>query len=138
MTQPAWPYPGDGPTARARRVAHAYRATLQNLVPKACQALDDRMRSMGQHWVVPHRVAIEPDEWVSAADAAQLACVKLDAIRQMRHRGRLTGRKLGGRWEYQVRDILNAFAKSRSRNRPVTDTLTTNGTRMPNPPENQP
>lgn len=126
-----WPYPGDSPNARARRVAHAYRATLETYAPLACQQLDNRMRDLGQHWVTPDHITIDPDQWLSPAQAADLMCVETDTIRQMRRRGILTGRKTGHHWQYQTREIEQAFAQPRERNRTVTDTMPTTGTTAP-------
>lgn len=118
-----WPYPGDSPAARARRVAQAYRATLDVYAPRACADLDARMRNLGQQWVVPGVVTYDPDEWVDPAKAAELACVEVDAIRQMRRRGVIRGRQVGKRWEYRVGEIEKAFMRPRSRNATVTDTI---------------
>lgn len=126
-----WPYPGDSPNARIRRVAHAYRATLEMYAPLACRELDTRMRNMGQHWVVPHAITVEPDQWLTPAQAADLMCVEVDAIRQLRRRGVITGRRVDNRWQYQVREIENAFARPRSRNRTVTDTIANTGRSVP-------
>lgn len=126
-----WPYRGDSAIARARRVAHAYRAALVDNAPAAAEQLDARMRSFGQHWVVPVAFNLDPHQWISAAQAAELACVELDAIRQMRKRGVINGRRRDGRWEYTVREIENSFVRARGRNRDVTDTVPSSGSTMP-------
>lgn len=126
-----WPYPGDSPNARIRKVAHAYRATLEAYAPLACQQLDERMRNMGQHWVVPSVITVDPDEWLSPAQAADLLCVEVDAIRKMRRRGVLKGRKDGNRWEYQAREVESAFTRPRGRNRAGTDTIRDIGRSVP-------
>ena len=110
-----WPFPGDSPTARARRVALAYRARLLMLNPAACEALDAQMRNMGQRWVAPTIQAHRMDDWVPPRVAAELAAVELATLREWRRRGRLTGRKRDGRWEYQVRDVLALSTATRRR-----------------------
>jgi hypothetical protein len=111
----SWPYPGDSPVARARRVAHAYRARLQTADPPACADLDATMRAWGQQWAVPRVLTVEPDAWVTASEAADLAAVSLGALRELRRRQRLTGRKVDGRWQYQVKEIVALGARKRAR-----------------------
>lgn len=126
-----WPYPGDSPNARIRRVAHAYRATLEVYAPLACRDLDQRMIGMGQQWVVPSMITVDPDQWLTPAQAADLLCVEVDSLRQLRRRGLLTGRRNGKHWEYQAREIESAFARPRGRNRSVTDTIRNVGRSVP-------
>lgn len=127
-----WPYPGDSPVARTRRVAIAYRAALEQTAPLSCAALDKLIGGeFGQTWVLPGFAGYEPDEWLSPADAAALACVEVDTIRQMRRRGVIHGRQYQGRWQYRAKEIVDAFAQPRSRNRAVTDTLPTSGSSAP-------
>lgn len=101
-----WPYPGDSPIARARRVAHAYRARLHDINTQACDEMDKRMRDWGQDWVIPRVVAYDPGEWLTPAEAADLAAVDTDTLRQLRRRGRLSGRRNGRSWEYRAADVL--------------------------------
>lgn len=126
-----WPYPGDSPNARIRRVAHAYRAALERYAPRACAEIDALMRRLGQQWVVPGVLTHEPEEWVTPAEAADILCCDVDAIRQMRRRGVLKGRQVGKRWQYQVRELEKAYARPRGRNGTVTDTMPGSGTRAP-------
>ncbi len=113
-----WPYPGDGPLARAKRVAHAYRARLQLADPAACEELDRLMAQWGQRWAIPVTHRFHEDQWISAADAAELGCVEPATLRQWRLRGRLTGRSTGPRsWEYRAGDVLDLAAKARDRRR---------------------
>lgn len=120
-----WPYLGDSPNAIIRRVCHAYRATLQQCAPEECAELDRRMIGLGQKWVVPQLVTVDPDDWLTPAEAADYACIELDSIRQMRRRGRLTGRKVGKHWQYQAREIEAAFMGLRGRTGAKTDTMPT-------------
>lgn len=116
----AWPYPGDGLLTRARRVAHAYRARLHAADPQACEDLDAAMRRWGQHWAVPSIVAVDPDQWLTPSEAAEIGLVGTATLRVWRARGKLTGRKTTGpnggiRWEYRARDVMALAAESRRR-----------------------
>lgn len=111
-----WPYPGDSALARARRVAHAYRARLHAADPQACAALDATMRGWGQGWVVPRVVTVDPGAWLTPAEAADLAVMSTDQLRILRARGRITGRRVGNRWEYQAADVIALSANPRQRN----------------------
>lgn len=125
----SWPFPGDSPVARARRVAHAYRASLEAVAPEVCADMDRMMRQFGQLWAVPGVLAYDdPDAWLTPADAAELVCVEVDTIRQMRRRGVLKGRYENGGWRYRAGDVLDCFARPRGRKTSVTDTLSTSGT----------
>ncbi len=114
-TRGTWPYPGDGPIARARRVAHAYRAALLEADPNACDELDTRMRVFGQTWAVPRVITHEPDEWLPVADAADVAAVDVPTLRQWRRRGLLEGRRIDGVWHYRPDEIIALSADPRVR-----------------------
>jgi hypothetical protein len=127
-----WPFPGDAPVVRARKVAWAYRQIAEVADPQATHALDRRMVGFGQHWVVPREVVYEDDEWITAAQAAELACVDPAHLRTLRRRGRLIGQIApnGRSYEYRAGDIY-ALLTVRRRARSVSDTLTDDGTRVP-------
>lgn len=111
-----WPYPGDSPLARARRLAGAYRAALQTANPAACTDLDNLAQRWGETWLAPTPARHNLDDWLSPADAADLAAVTTNTLRQWRHRGRLTGRQQpDGTWQYQGREILALLAERRRR-----------------------
>lgn len=110
-----WPYPGDAPVTRARKVALAYRAGLADRAPEACASLDATISGWGETWAVGQIHRFDPDEWLSAHDAAELACVSLATLRVWRGRGRLHGRTRAGRWEYLAADVLNLSANVRRR-----------------------
>jgi hypothetical protein len=111
-----WPYPGDSPAARARRVALAYRQRLLKVAPAVCADLDATMRDFGQHWAIPRPVVADPEAWVSARDAAELAAIGLSTLRKLRERGRLTGRRISPRrWEYQVKEVMSLTTQPRPR-----------------------
>jgi len=110
-----WPYPGDSPVARARRVARAYREVVARLDPDACAELDERLAGWGETWLAPRIVTYDLDDWLSAAQAADVAAVSVACLRQWRGRDRLRGRQVGGRWEYRARDVLTLAAEVRRR-----------------------
>lgn len=112
----SWPYPGDSPLVRARRVALAYRQRLQQISPQACAELDERMDQLGQGWAIPRPVIADPNAWISSRDAADLAAVAVATLYDLRKSGRLTGRRTkSGRWEYQVREIMALATQPRTR-----------------------
>jgi hypothetical protein len=120
-----WPYPGDSPLARARRLAQAYRAALADTDPGACDQLDERARTWGETWIVPAVITHDLDDWLTPTQAADLACVDPAHLRTWRHRGRLTGRQRpDGGWEYQARDILELLTNRRRRPRQLRSTTT--------------
>jgi len=75
-----WPYPGDAPLLRARRVAHAYRQKLAEVDPDACDELDGMMRLWGQHWVVPRAITHAPNDLLTPSEAAELANTSVKSI----------------------------------------------------------
>lgn len=111
----AWPFPGDAPLARARRVAHAYRSRLSELAPEACAELDARMRRWGQGWAVPRVVTYTPDSMLTAAEAADLAACDPATLRQYRARGLLAGHRRGNTYRYRAGDVIALFARKRQR-----------------------
>jgi hypothetical protein len=128
-----WPFPGDAPVARARKVALAYRHALLAADPEAAHALDRRMIGWGQFWVVPRDVVYADDEWITAAQAAELACTTPGYLRELRRRGRLHGRLApdGRSYLYRAGDIYRLSTAVRRRSRGASDTLPANGTRVP-------
>ena len=111
-----WPYPGDSPTTRAKRVALAYREQLRQAAPGRCELLDHSMRDYGQHWVITRPVTVEPDAWVDAKHAAEIAAMSLSTLRGLRLAGRITGRcRSARRWEYRVADVMALSTMPRRR-----------------------
>lgn len=110
-----WPFPGDSPLVRARKVALAYRAALAVTDPEACVRLDTLLGGYGETWAVPRVQRYELDDWLDVADAADLASVDPAQLRVWRRRGLLVGRKVGMKWEYQAREILAMSTRLRRR-----------------------
>lgn len=82
-----WPYDGDTPLQRARRIALAYREHLKTANPEVCRALDDMAAQFGETWVLEHLVTTPPDALLTTAESAELAGVDVETIRQWRKRG---------------------------------------------------
>lgn len=82
-----WLYPGDSGLVIARKVAVSYRTHLRTANPTACDRLDDAMRAYGQLWIVSSVVTTGADSLVTTTEAAELAGVKVEAIRKWRSRG---------------------------------------------------
>jgi hypothetical protein len=117
-----WPFPGDSPVARARRIAHAYRARLDLLRPDACEDLDRKFMAMGETWIAPRVITVGMDEWLTPEQAADLGGVGLPTLRAWRSRGRLIGyRNVHGDWQYRAADILALITNTRTRNRRQVD-----------------
>ncbi|MFF0822387.1 hypothetical protein ACFYUR_18655 [Micromonospora haikouensis] len=77
-----WPYPGDTATDRAQKIAHMYRAIANAANPDACAEADATAQLFGETWVIPQTVTAEDTDAITTAEAAQLANVSEDVIRQ--------------------------------------------------------
>lgn len=77
-----WPFPGDNALRRARAVASAYRQHLLDVDPELCALVDRRMLAFGQAWVVPAERLFDDDVAITTAEAALIASVSQDTIRQ--------------------------------------------------------
>lgn len=111
-----WPYKGDLPIARARRVAMAYRARLEKIDPAGCDELDRLFSSWGERWMLSRPVTYDLDDWLEPAQAAEIALTTTANLRRLRIAGKLHG-MLGtdGKWRYQAREILRVISSTRSR-----------------------
>jgi Helix-turn-helix domain len=112
----SWPYGGDSPIARARRVAQGYRARLDALDPASCAELDRLFADLGERWVAPRLLTVADDDTLTAAEAADLAGVSLNTVRVWRARGRLTGEQdARGSWRYRAGDVIELISNRRRR-----------------------
>lgn len=100
-----WPFPGDTPLVRARKVAQMYRARLRALDPAACDEADATARQFGETWVEPRLVTTMDDDLLDPADAADFLCTSTANIRRLRLAGRLNGRETAEGWRYRVADL---------------------------------
>lgn len=82
-----WPHAGDTPLQKARRIVGAYRARLKAIAPEACADVDATMRAFGETWMLEHLVTTDAKSMVTTADAAELAGVDVETVRQWRRRG---------------------------------------------------
>lgn len=127
----AWPWPGDSPVARARRIALAYRAALHDHAPGLAADLDTRFTRWGESWVAPRHVP-PGDELVSAEDAGTLIGISSGAIGKLRRDGRIQGVKTGRKYEYAVADVYRLSSEARRRGPHTTDTVQDNGRAVSN------
>lgn len=111
----AYPFPGDSPVARARRIARAYRERLAAVDLHNCAQLDELCVEWGESWVAPRTLRYDLDDWLSPADAADIAALSVASLRKMRGRGRLVGKRTAEGWRYRARDVLALAAEIRSR-----------------------
>ncbi|MGH3985722.1 MAG: helix-turn-helix domain-containing protein [Pseudonocardiaceae bacterium] len=86
MTEP-WPWPRDTALARARRVAHTYRAVLADTDPTACRDLDNSMLRYGQQWIAPRIATHAPGDYLTATDVADYVGVNAKTVYEWRARG---------------------------------------------------
>lgn len=121
-----WPHEGDTPLQRARRIALAYRQHLKTANPDLCRAVDDMAAGFGEQWVLEQLVTVESDQLLTTAEAAELAGVDAETIRQWRKRGYIS--RSGGReylatrglnpqgWPmFRANEVLEIAATTRSR-----------------------
>lgn len=98
-----WPFDGDTPLQRARRLALAYRQHLRTANPEMCDALDDAARAYGETWVCEQPVTVSPDQMLTTPEAAELAGVGQETIHKWRRRGILSAD--GGRRYLETRGL---------------------------------
>ncbi len=72
QTNPRWPNWTEGPTDRSRAVARMYRAMLNTARPDLCQQADDTATGFGETWMLEQPDTINPDQELTAAEAAAL------------------------------------------------------------------
>lgn len=128
-----WPFPGDSPLVRSRRVALAYRHGLELADREALAALDRRVNSWGETWATPNVVTYGDSDWITTAQAAELACITPAGIGALRRRGRIEGRpRSSGRgYEYRAGEIYALLSVRRRQHPTVTDTITDSGSSLP-------
>ena len=109
-----WPWPADSPLDIARRLLQSYRSALKQIDPEACRRIDDDATNLGQGWVAPRVETVNPDDLVSAVDAAALVGVEVATIYQWASRKHIPRHHTTGRpTRYRVGDILDHVAASR-------------------------
>lgn len=108
MSNYKWPYKGDSPNVKSRKVALVYREHLKAVNPRLAERIDEAMKSFGQSWVLKNAAQRDSQDWVLAREAAELLGVTVGAIRQARSRGKLQGEEFRpGLWRYKVEEIMS-------------------------------
>ncbi|MFY1686479.1 hypothetical protein [Plantactinospora sp. WMMB782] len=102
-----WPFPGDTPLVRARKIAQMYRARLRALDTDACDEADATAHQFGETWVAPKVITALDDDLLDPADAADFLCTSTANIRRLRLAGRLNGHHTADGWRYLVADLRN-------------------------------
>lgn len=111
-----WPYPGDSPVAKARRVAQAYRARLDAIAPDQVADLDATFSDWGERWIAPRLTMFDLDDLLTPGQAADLGGVDTATVRVWRARGRIVGhRDHDGSWRYLARDVVALISAPRTR-----------------------
>jgi hypothetical protein len=100
-----WPFPGDTELTRARKAALAYRAHLHTANPQICAVLDETLRAYGQHWLFAATQTYDDNDCITTQQAAELLCISVAAVRQLRIRGRLKAIHTPEGWRYQVTEV---------------------------------
>ncbi len=124
MPASSWPFPGEAPVARARRVALAYRSALQQHAPDVAASIDDIMSRWGETWATPRVITYGPDSMLSATEAGDVLCISAAAVHNLRRAGRLAGIKdASGRWHYRASNVTRLSAEPRRRSGGTTVTV---------------
>jgi hypothetical protein len=103
-----WPWPGDTPTERARRIANSLLALLPADERPVWVA---RAHELGESWLGEHLLRWTSDDVVSPAEAASLVHVKTADLRRWVSMGVLRRTGKG----YRVGDVIDATAEVRRR-----------------------
>lgn len=126
-----WPFPGESPRTRSRKIAWAYRAELQEVAPERAAELDARFVSWDESWVCPTR-SFAPDDLVTANEAGTLIGKSGRYVSAMRVNGWLKGKRDGKRYLFKVSDVFE-LAERRSFTISIPkDTVTANGRSVSN------
>lgn len=113
-----WPFPGDNPLVRARKVAQMYRAHLRALSVDLCDEADATAVQFGETWAVPQVVTVDDHMLLTPAQAADWLCVSMDNVRRLRLTGRLPGEKTRSGWRYRLADLKALQQSTRRRSNP--------------------
>jgi hypothetical protein len=106
-----WPNPADSSLDRARAIARDYRAALLERDRAECLRLDNLARYVGQGWVAPRVSQFEPDDLLTARQAADYCDIRPTTLQQWKARGLKVIETADGR-RYRVQD-LNDYRASR-------------------------
>lgn len=106
MTDP-WPWPGDTPTERARRIANSLLALLPEPDRGAAIA---QARAVGESWLGANLLRWDKSDVITTAEAAELLHVGAATIRKWHSLGYLPNH-LGRRGRYVVAAVLDCAAR---------------------------
>lgn len=113
-----WPFPGDSPVVRARKMALAYRALAEGFSVRQVEELDDRFLTWGEQWHLPQPIVYSEGDWVHVTEAARLIHVNPHTLSTLRVRGRIKGRICRGKrrgFEYLYEDLMKLSTQLRGR-----------------------
>lgn len=82
QAEPRWPWPGDTPAQRARRIANSALTMLIKSDPEGAELLVGQAHVFGETWFGPTIVSRDLEDEVTTVEAAQLAHVKPGTIRR--------------------------------------------------------
>jgi hypothetical protein len=122
MTQPQWPWPGDSPEDRAKRIALAYRRQLAAVDPLAAVALDDHWACVGAGWVKPATAPLDLDEWLTPGEMADKLHIDPRRMRDWARRNKIRVLDVRGVRKYCVGDVIEYMRQVRLRR--VSSTIT--------------
>lgn len=88
-----WPWPGDTPLDRARRVAASYREALYRHFPDDAMDLDEKFVEWGEIWVAPQMSDVDLEEWVTVDVAAQHVGLTAKAVYAWIYKDAITAKK---------------------------------------------
>ena len=107
MTDP-WPWPGDTPCERARRVANSLLALLPE--PDRAAAIL-QARAVGETWLGPDLLRWDVNDLVTTNQAAEILHVNPSTIRKWHSRGWLPHHRRKG--HYLLAAVLDCAAERR-------------------------
>jgi hypothetical protein len=117
-----WPWHADNREDRARRVALSYRRLMELAMngqiddpATAFTALDAKWQELGQGWVKPSDAPLDTDDWLTAAELAELLFIDPHSFRNWAQRGRIRVITEYGVRRYCVGDIVSYYAQRGSR-----------------------
>jgi hypothetical protein len=82
-----WPWPADTPLDRARRVATAAHAALQDADPAAAARLAAWAVEHGQGWLVPTPWPYDDDELITCEQVADACHIEVRTVYRWHQRG---------------------------------------------------
>lgn len=120
-----WPWPRDSREDRAKRVALSYRHLIETIasgglhddiaIEAALATLDGRWCELGAGWVRPTMAPLDLDDWLTAAEMAELFHQEAKTIYDWGRRGNIRVHGVHGVRRYNVGDIVSYQCERRLR-----------------------